>query len=237
VSLIYLVRHAQAGTRDNYDVLSDLGREQARLLGGHLVSQGVTFEAVYSGSLQRQRLTAEIALSAYAESGITHPDVATDHRWDEFNLRSIYLAISKCLIEESPEFARDFEEMDEALRKDPHTTRGATGRCDAAVIRAWIENRYPDYQGESWAGFRDRIKSCLGDFSGESDGAVAVFTSATPIAILAAASLELSDEKFLSVLGVIYNSSVTVIRSREGELRLFMLNSTAHLPLSIRTLR
>ena len=245
MSLIYLVRHAQAGTRDNYDVLSDLGREQARLLGDNLVSQGVTFEAVYSGSLQRQRLTAEIALSAYAEAGVPHPDAVTDHRWDEFNLRSIYLAITKRLIEESPEFARDFEEMEEALRKDPHTTRGATGRCDAAVIRAWMENRYPDYEGESWAGFRDRIKSCLGDFSGEPseessreyEGAVAVFTSATPIAILAAASLELTDEKFLSVLGVIYNSSVTVIRSRGREMRLFMLNSTAHLPLSIRTLR
>lgn len=237
MSLIYLVRHAQAGTRENYDVLSDLGREQARLLGVHLVRQGVTFEAAYSGSLQRQRRTAEIALSAYADSGLPRPDVVTDHRWDEFNLRSIYLAISKRLIEESPEFARDFEEMGEALRNDPHTTRGATGRCDAAVIRAWMENRYPDYQGESWAGFRGRIESCLGDFSGESEGAVAVFTSATPIAILAAASLELTDEKFLSVLGVIYNSSVTVIRSREREMRLFMLNSTAHLPLSIRTFR
>ena len=33
MSLIYLIRHAQAGSRDNYDVLSELGHEQARLLG------------------------------------------------------------------------------------------------------------------------------------------------------------------------------------------------------------
>ncbi|HVF91882.1 MAG TPA: histidine phosphatase family protein [Blastocatellia bacterium] len=237
MSLIYLVRHAQAGTRDNYDVLSDLGREQARLLGDNLVSQGISLGAVYSGSLQRQRLTAEIACSAFSRAGLSHPDVVTDHRWDEFNLRSIYVAISKRLCEESSEFARDFEEMDEALRKDPHTTRGATGRCDAAVIRAWMDNRYPDYQGESWAGFRDRIKSCLADFESGAESAVAVFTSATPIAILAAASLELTDEKFLSILGVIYNSSVTVIGSREGEMRLFSFNSTSHLPHSIRTLR
>jgi len=237
VSLIYLVRHAQAGTRDNYDVLSDLGREQARLLGEHLVSQGVELEAVYSGSLNRQRLTAEIACSAYSKAGLPHPDVVTDHRWDEFNLRSIYGAISRRMCEDSPEFARDFEEMDEALRNDPHTTRGATGRCDAAVIRAWIENRYPDYEGESWAGFRDRIKSCPADLAGESERAVAVFTSATPVAILSAAALELTDDKFLSILGVIYNSSVTVLRSREQEMRLFSFNSTGHLPLSIRTFR
>ena len=237
MSLIYLVRHAQAGTRENYDVLSDLGREQARLLGEHLASEGVQLEAVYSGGLQRQRLTAEIACSALSREALSHPDVVTDHRWDEFNLRAIYMSISDRMREESPEFARDFEEMDEALRKDPHTTRGATGRCDAAVIRAWIENRYPDYQGESWAGFRDRIKSCLGNFASESEGAVAVFTSATPIAILVAAALELTDEKLLSILGVIYNSSVTVIRSREQEMRLFSFNSTAHLPLSIKTFR
>ena len=57
--VLYLVRHGQAGTRENYDSLSPLGRQQARLLGEHLRSQGITFEAIYSGALKRQRATAE----------------------------------------------------------------------------------------------------------------------------------------------------------------------------------
>jgi hypothetical protein len=64
-----------------------------------------------------------------------------------------------------------------------------------------------------------------------------VFTSATPVAILSAAALALSDEKLLSILGVIYNSGITVFRSRADDLRLFTFNSTPHLGSSQRTLR
>jgi broad specificity phosphatase PhoE len=98
--------------------------------------------------------------------------------------------------------------------------------------------RYDDYKGESWSAFRERIHACgarLAD-SG-TNSAIAVFTSATPVAILAAATLGLSDEKLLSILGVIYNSGITVLRWREDDLRLFQFNSTPHLGASQRTLR
>ncbi len=60
MSVLYLIRHGQAGTRENYDSLSELGRRQARLLGEHL--RGIEFAAAYSGSLARQRATAAEAL-------------------------------------------------------------------------------------------------------------------------------------------------------------------------------
>ena len=56
---MYLVRHGQAGTRDAYDSLSDLGKRQARLLGEHFVSQGIEFAAAFAGALSRQRQTGE----------------------------------------------------------------------------------------------------------------------------------------------------------------------------------
>ncbi|HWP41986.1 MAG TPA: phosphoglycerate mutase family protein, partial [Blastocatellia bacterium] len=133
MSYIYLIRHAQAGTRENYDVLSALGEEQARLLGEYFLSQGVSLGAVYSGTMQRQRRTAEIACAAMASSARSAPDVISDERLNEINLLSIYRAIARLLIEESEEFACDYKEMQEAVRLDPHTTRGPTGRCDAAV--------------------------------------------------------------------------------------------------------
>jgi broad specificity phosphatase PhoE len=101
-----------------------------------------------------------------------------------------------------------------------------------------MENRYPDYEGESWAGFRDRIRECAeGLFSDQQERAIAIFTSATPIAILAGAALALTDEKLLSVLGVLYNTGVTVMKSRGSDLRLFTLNATPHLNPQMRTLR
>jgi broad specificity phosphatase PhoE len=238
LSYIYLIRHAQAGTRDNYDVLSELGQRQARLLGEHLASQRVELSAIYSGTLRRQRQTAELACEPIARNGLPAPDVLADERWNEFSLLSVYRAIMRQMMEDDEQFARDVREMQEAIRLDPHTTSGATGRCDAAVIRAWMENRYPDYEGETWAAFRERIQSCPAAFSThDPEKAIAVFTSATPIAILAGAALGLTDEKLLSILGVIYNTSMTVMRARGGELRLFTFNSAPHLDSSNRTFR
>src|SRR5436853_245812 len=142
MSYIYFIRHAQAGSRDNYDVLSELGREQARLLGEHFVAQGIELAAAYSGTMRRQRETAEISCAAFARASLPVPDVVTDARWDEFSLISVYRAIARRMMKDDPTFARDIREMQEAIGRDPHITGGAVGRCDQAVIRAWMEHRY-----------------------------------------------------------------------------------------------
>ncbi|MEK6325763.1 MAG: histidine phosphatase family protein [Acidobacteriota bacterium] len=239
MSYIYFIRHAQAGSRDNYDVLSELGQQQARLLGEHFLAQGVELSAVYSGGMRRQRETAQIACDVLTRAAVSTPCVMTDERWNEFSLISVYRALAKRMMKEDAAFARDIEEMQQAIARDPHTTGGAVGRCDQAVIRAWIAQRYPDYEGESWASFRDRIQLCAADLSSNhrSEKAIAIFTSATPIAITAGAALGLSEEKLLSILGVIYNTSVSVMRVRNGDLRLFSFNATPHLSASQRTFR
>ena len=238
VGQVYLIRHGQAGVRDNYDVLSEVGCEQAKLLGDHLASQGLKLSAVFAGGMNRQRLTAEIVCGGLMSNGNSVPAIVSDDRWNEFSLAEVYRAISGPMKEASEVFARDFVEMQEILRDDPHATGGAAGRCDAAVVRAWMENRYPDYQGESWTSFRNRIRSRANALSVEEDrGNIAVFTSATPIAISVGAALDLSDERLLGILGAIYNAGVTVMRPWRGELRLFTFNSVAHLPADLCTFR
>jgi len=236
---IYLIRHAQAGSRDNYDVLSDLGREQARLLGDYFSAQSIQLDACYAGGMRRQRETAEIVCDAINRNRLGSPEIISDERWNEFSLISVYRAIAKRMMSEDEAFAADIREMQEAIARDPHTTGGAVGRCDQAVIRAWIENRYPDYEGESWSSFRSRIASCASEFSTNHRDAkaIAIFTSATPIAIIAGAALELTDEKLLNILGVIYNTSVSILKPRLGEIRLFTFNATPHLNGSNRTFR
>lgn len=52
---LYLVRHGQASFgADNYDVLSDLGHRQARRLGEYFKSRGLSFDAAFTGTLNRQ---------------------------------------------------------------------------------------------------------------------------------------------------------------------------------------
>src|SRR5574338_357101 len=64
MSLVYLVRHAQAsfGAKD-YDRLSELGRQQARWLGGYFAERGLRFARVLSGTLARQQDTARELLA------------------------------------------------------------------------------------------------------------------------------------------------------------------------------
>ncbi len=237
MSIIYFIRHAQAGSRDNYDRLSELGQTQAKLLGKHFAEQGLRFSRVIAGGMQRQRLTAELVCKQIAEAGLGAAEVTVDEQWNEFSLLSVYTCYVSKLIEESEEFARDYAEMQEMLRREPNAVRGAAGRCDATVIISWMKNRYP-VEGESWQMFRSRILSRLSAIpDDEAEQTVAVFTSATPISIMTGEALALTDEKLLSILGVIANTSITVMRKTGDDLRLFSFNSTPHLNDSNRTYR
>ena len=87
---VYLIRHGQAGSRDNYDILSELGQRQSRLLGRHLAERKISFDVVYSGSLNRQRQTAALAVEPLRDSGRAIPDPVIDERWNEFSLLEVY---------------------------------------------------------------------------------------------------------------------------------------------------
>jgi broad specificity phosphatase PhoE len=61
MSALLLVRHGQASFGSaNYDRLSSLGEEQVGHLRDHFTRSGQKVDAIYSGSLYRQRSTAEI---------------------------------------------------------------------------------------------------------------------------------------------------------------------------------
>ena len=65
MSVIYLIRHGQAsfGT-DNYDQLSAVGREQSTLLGNYFAALGEPIDRIYTGTLSRQRETAQLIAAA-----------------------------------------------------------------------------------------------------------------------------------------------------------------------------
>jgi broad specificity phosphatase PhoE len=60
MGMLYLVRHGQASLgADDYDQLSDLGMRQSVRLGEYFAAQGVRFDAVIAGTLQRHLQTLE----------------------------------------------------------------------------------------------------------------------------------------------------------------------------------
>lgn len=247
MSTVYLVRHGQAGTRDAYDSLSELGERQARLLGEHFIAQGIRFSSAYVGGLTRQQQTAEQIRAVYADAGVSFPAVRVDSGWDEFDLGRVYREIAPLLAAEDPEFLHEYEEMRQQVR----VSQGAHGArihrrwmpCDTKVVEAWLSGRYP-YGGETWDQFRERVAACRLKMLARQETErqeterqkndarrenILVVTSATPLAIWTGLSLEISDERIMRLAGAVYNASYTILRLRKERLRLFTFNAAPHL--------
>ena len=233
MSNVYFVRHGQAGTRDAYDSLSELGRRQARLLGEHLVAQRVEFAAAYVGALRRQRETAAAVAAAYAEAGLAFPEPTLDGGWDEFDFHHIYDELAPLLCEDDAEFRREYEEVREQMRRSAGAHDAEVHRrwrpSDTRVVEAWAGGRYP-YGGESWEQFVSRVSACrLRDGAARPRENVAVFTSATPTAIWTARALEVSDGHVRRLAAVLENTSYTVLQLRGEEMLLLTFNAVPHL--------
>lgn len=232
MSRVYLIRHGQAGTRQHYDTLSALGRMQARRLGDYFAAQGLVFHAAYSGGMSRQQQTADAVVAAYRDAGLPFPAVAVHDAWREFDLDHVYKAMAPQLCDVDPAFRAAYETMrDEARQRAADETAEVHRRwtpCDIQIVEAWLQARFP-YEGESWTAFQQRVGTAA--LHGEDeDMNVAVFTSATPTAIWAGRGLDVLDTRVLRIAGVLHNTSYTVLRVRGGQLRLFSLNESPHLP-------
>jgi broad specificity phosphatase PhoE len=225
LSVVYLVRHGQAGTREDYDSLSELGHRQARELGEHFADQGIECDAVYSGTLKRQRATA---IAAIADA-----DVIVDPGWNEFDLAQVYSEYAPQMASDDADFRREYEDMQAQLASSRGAHHAPIHRrwndCDKKVVRAWVQSRYA-YSGERWPQFVARVHGALDRLIAmRHDGNIAVFTSATPVGVCAARTLELEDGRAMWLAGVLMNASFSAFRVRENEIRLFSFNNSPHL--------
>jgi broad specificity phosphatase PhoE len=233
LSSIYLVRHGQAGTRDSYDSLSDLGRRQANLLADYLTGQRLMFAAAYCGSMKRQQETAFEVQAIYRQKGIEFPEIVTKPEWDEFDLDSIYREIAPHMCEDDPDFRRQYDAMRQEVLASNGEHAAAVHRrwlpCDSQIVNAWMAGKY-SYNGESWDAFRLRVTTSRSEMqNGKQTANIIVFTSAMPVAIWAGLALDIDDERILRLAGVLHNTAYSVLRLRAGDLRLLSFNVAPHL--------
>ena len=242
MSDFYFIRHGQAGTRLDYDNLSEIGHEQSRLLGAYLARQGVSFSHIIVGGLARHQQTAASVLTAYQLQGLAIPEPVTDAEWNEFDLDAVYKSIVPQLAKDDADFAARYTAMQQQVAEHGTIEQSQINRswnpCDGAVIRAWVTARYP-VECETWVAFSGRIRGALGKLvASNPEGNVAVFTSATPTSISLAQAMELADHKMFLLAGVMINSAMSILRLRDGELCLFHFNGVPHLDdVALRTHR
>jgi broad specificity phosphatase PhoE len=202
---ILLVRHGQASFgADDYDVLSETGEQQAADLAPLLRDLGEA--TLVHGSLVRQRRTAEIAAAAASFQG----PLATDERWDELDVLSLFAADPPDLPEGAghAEFQAAFE----------------------ATTDRWTGGDHDDDYAETWPAFQQRVGAAFEALvEVAAHGHAVVFSSGGPIAAVTTALLGAGPETYRRLLPVITNASVTkVVAGRRG-ISLVTFNEHAHL--------
>jgi broad specificity phosphatase PhoE len=211
---ILLVRHGQASFgADDYDALSPLGFEQARLLGKGLAARAILADTVVTGTMRRHRETAQGCLEA---AGWDPAATLVDEGWDEFDFLRV-LAVHPGLAEAQTDkavFQRWFEE----------------------ATAAWIAGEDRDY-AETFAAFCIRVGGAMERTVAlaRSGGTVAVFSSGGPIAwavsalLVDEASAEVRAELWNRLNRMAVNSALTRLLAGSRGVNLLSYNEQSHL--------
>jgi broad specificity phosphatase PhoE len=210
---IYLIRHGQAGRRDDYDRLSVLGQEQVKLLSAYFASQGIQFDHVIAGGLRRQQETAALLSDNFE----------TDRRWSEFDLDQVYKAVAPQLAERDERFRAEYLAL-EADSRDPNSEVHRTWKqSDRDVVMAWVSGSVPVAgRCETWADLAARVSQAWAELQQSTKhGRIAICTSATPIGI----TFSPDPAQAFARAGQLHNSSFT---TWAAECQAF--NQTPHLP-------
>ncbi|EHY91046.1 histidine phosphatase family protein [Saccharomonospora azurea] len=205
---VYLVRHGQAsfGAAD-YDVLSELGHAQARAVGIELARRDVAVSLARSGTLSRQRVTAEVALAECCPDGT----VEIDARWNEYDHVDIVARHGGGGAQEDA---------------DPRAYQGVLEKA----LREWIEAGASSPCAETWPMFLDRVRGAFDDLVsslGKGSRAV-VFTSGGVIATLCGTLLGDPATGFLSLNRVTVNAGLTKIVTGRSGTTLLSFNEHGH---------
>lgn len=207
MGVIYLVRHGQApwGAED-YDVLSEQGRAQARAVGTELRRRQVEPRLVLTGTLRRQRDTA-------AEACPQLP-AHEDERWNEYD---------------SAELLRRFAGQD-AVTTAPsqdllEQSLGSWGADAGDGPGSWYRFRQR---------IDDAMHEVRGEL-GKGESAV-VFTSGGVISAVVASVLRLDIHGFIALNRVTANASISKVAIGRSGANLLCFNDHAHFEADGRTL-
>ena len=201
MSVVYLVRHGQASFgQADYDVLSPVGEQQAKVVGAELAARGVRPVTVLSGTLLRQRRTAEIALSS---AGLS-VECGEDARWNEYD----HLGLVTALVDPLPTDPREFQ-----------------AALDSALLRWAGEGEVAGPAG-SYADFAAAGSAALAAAAG--GGTALVFTSGGVIAALCAGLLRLGPTGLVALNRVVVNAAITKIVVGRSGASLVSFNEHGH---------
>ncbi|MFV8818334.1 histidine phosphatase family protein [Haliea sp. E17] len=220
MSTLYLIRHGQAsfGT-DDYDRLSELGRVQAQRTGEYLYRSGVTLDAVYTGSLKRQKDTASLALAAQPRQ----VEAIVDPRFDEIRNDEQFEHLAPFLAGNDPQLAE--------LLSRSHNESKPYQKVLAAVFDYWVRNDCSEFGIQSWDDYRGSVRTAMAELmDNEGSGKqVALFTSGGTIATIVSQVLGMEGIATYKFYEPMFNCAISQLVFSGGRVSLASYNDCSFL--------
>ncbi len=223
MGVLLLVRHGQAsfGKKD-YDALSELGFEQARVLGKAWAERGIAPDIIVRGELRRHRETAESIAEGLAVGGSpSKARIEVDPGWDEFDFQHV-VRVHKPLYR-----SRTLMIADLARTRQP---KAAFQKVFEDATERWTGGGFDEEYHESFPAFSQRVDKAVRATSRRCGpgGTVVVVSSGGPVG-LAASHLLAGDASLWGRLNrVAVNTGVTKVISGDSGLSLATYNDHSH---------
>ncbi|HKY57119.1 MAG TPA: histidine phosphatase family protein [Aeromicrobium sp.] len=223
MSVLLLVRHGQASFgKRNYDALSDVGHEQARILGAALAARGVRPTRIVTGGMRRHAETAEGILAGLDSADLGGPELVVDDGWDEFNFDHV-IQVHKPLYRSKALMFADFARTPAAERR---------ARFQALFEEAtsrWSGGDGDDEYEESFPAFAQRVDTALERTVTDAEGTVLVVSSGGPVGLVASRLLAGDGSLWASLNRVAVNTGVTKLVTGRSGVTLSTYNDHSHL--------
>ena len=207
---LYLVRHGQASFgAANYDQLSPLGQQQCLRLGDYFAQRGQQFEAVITGTLQRQQQSA----AAIAQAMGGQPEPLRNPALNEYDSAAVIHTVHPEPLPkpDTPELYRHHFRV---LRQG---------------LAAWMAGQVQPAGMPSYADFLAGVMAVLDHVRQNHRGDVLVVSSGGPISTAVARLLNAPPEVSIDLNMRLRNSAITeLVSSRDGH-QLLSFNHLPHL--------
>lgn len=216
MAVIYLIRHGQASFgKDNYDELSELGHQQAKMVGHSLSTKINAPDVVVMGTMLRHKQTATNALQAFGDrietSTIASPD------WNEYDHQAILGAFDARLA--TPASTKQY------LADTTNPKQQFMLMFESAIAR-WMSGQFDEDYPESWNAFKQRVHEGLNTLSEQlqPQQKALVFTSGGPISLISQACLGVNETELMRMNRILVNCGITKIVLSKGKPYLASLN-------------
>ena len=203
MSKISLIRHGQASFgAKNYDLLSEIGREQAVALGEYFLHNEIKFDSIIHGNMSRQTETAQIMAEICGFSKNLKLDFGANE-FDSDRLLNYYLPK---LADASDDLYQIIHGEHEWFHKQENFEL-----IFRQLVDLWQQD--DDCPFESWKNFKRRILSMLNQINDnhKSDQKIAVVTSGGLISVTLQSILGFDNQTFMDMNLTINNASLTEI--------------------------